>query len=224
VRIVRIDRVNDLVYDFFIDSTSTFFPIVGDSAAVALTGETVDELGNVPAAKAFRVLDGNPPKPKQVRVSVTFPNETMNPVPGASSSGGDPLFIPVTQAGTPFPGFQGNPGANGNFVGPVIRMELTSPTKYAFKIFSTTLGEFVAGGSGEVTQNDFQNLQQIAGGSKYLMRVVWTGRSAQGTQAATGAYVLVANLDVARDTRTGAPASKQIKRVLFGQLRKPGSL
>ena len=84
-------------------------------------------------------------------------------------------------------------GSEGNFVGPVVHLEIPGPSAYDLKIFNN-LGEFVAAGRGTITESDLRLLTPIQGGTKYLARVVWTGRTAQGRKAGTGAYVLSAQV------------------------------
>jgi hypothetical protein len=101
-------------------------------------------------------------------------------------------------------------------------LEVPGPLEYKFQIF-TNLGEFVASGSGRITPNDLALLEQVDGGSKYRYRAVWTGKTDKGQRAATGAYLLMAQLKVAQDPKTGAPPYNQTRRVLFGNIRNTGT-
>jgi len=231
VHINQIVPQSDRVYEFYVDSTSTFFPIVGDSAAIALTGETKDTpIGNAPLFKLFHVLGGTVPPPEPAKIYVTFPSGTMDPsIVGVLPSQSDKaLFIPVLPDGNPMSGeVDGKCGScfagqNGVFVGSVIHLEVPGPTDYDFKLFSN-LGEFVAQGKGKITENDLSLLEQTQGGSKYHARIVWTGKTQNGNKASIGVYVLVVNLSISKDLKTGAPATHQLKRVLFGFLRSKES-
>jgi hypothetical protein len=230
VRIDHINKLSELQYEFHIDSTSAFFPIKGDSAAISVGGQTRDLLGNAPASKHFQVLGGTVPPAKPVKIYITFPSGTMDPnIPGVTPSSSDiAVFIPVLPDGNPIPGSgEGKCGScyagDGRvFVGPVVHLEVPGPLEYKFQIF-TNLGEFVASGSGRITPNDLALLEQVDGGSKYRYRAVWTGKTDKGQRAATGAYLLMAQLKVAQDPKTGAPPYNQTRRVLFGNIRNTGT-
>ncbi len=91
---------------------------------------------------------------------------------------------------------------------------------YEFRIF-TNLGAFVMGGSGRIETSDLPLLERSNGpiGLAYRARVVWTGLTASGGKAGTGAYVLTAVLRSDMDLKTGAEAKTEIRRIRFGLMR-----
>jgi len=201
---------------------------VGDSAAVNTNGETVDAFKNSPSKKAFLVLSGEVPQSKPATVYITFANGSKN---GDGPSGPEPttppnvIFIPFDKTATALNGDPadgkvpgGLVGAEGHFVGTVIYMEVPGAVAYNLKIFSN-LGEFVADGTGKITVDDLPFLTPIHNGTAYLARIVWTGRTALGDKAGTGAYVLVATVKTEKNFKTGAPPATQTNRIRFGLLR-----
>jgi hypothetical protein len=196
--------------------------------ALANDGSIKDAAGNAPAAKTFRILEGDVPKPKPTTVYVTFPDGQNKKASDGPEPQGDVLFIPIDQGGNALPG---NPadgkcagqcytGDNGTFVGPVFHIVTPGPLKYKFQIFNN-VGEFLAAGEGRFELEDLKKMssKNDASGMKYVARVIWTGRTAQGRKAGTGAYILQATLTTDKDPRTGAPQSTEKKRVTFGLLR-----
>lgn len=217
-------------YEIRIDSTSTLFPIVGDSVAANNDGQVKDAAGNIPVRKLFHVLGGTVPKAKPTKVYVAFANGAMQP--GAGSRGADEASVPADVLFIPFDknnqALQGAGedgkcggcyvGTDGKFIGPIIYMEIPGPVEYDFKIFST-LGEFVASGKGKLSQQDIDALTPIQGGTRYLARIAWTGRASQGEKVGTGAYILNTVLKTEKDLKTGAPPGTDIHRLVFGILR-----
>ena len=226
VKIASIVKLNDTQYDFHVASNSTFFPIVGDSAAIVLGGETKDLLGNFPTSKLFRVLGGIVPPPEAAKIYVTFASGTMDPnfISAEPVATDKALFIPVLPNGKAMEGTMDGKcgscfaGKNGSFVGSVIHMEIPGATSYEFKIFST-LGEYMAGGKGRITESDLSLLESLNEGARYHARIVWTGKTSKEDRAGNGAYILVAKLEIAKDLKTGAPVSHQSKKILFGFMR-----
>jgi fibro-slime domain-containing protein len=228
VLISRVERIGDRQYSFYVDSTSQVFPIVGDSVAINNNGQTRDLAGNTPAKRIYRKLEGIVPKGPPTDLFVTFPNGSK----ADPSTGSEPvsqpsvLFIPVGRDGNALPGAGiGKCGTcpaqgNGVFVGPIFHISTPGPMDYDFKIFSN-LGEFVAGGRGRIEKEDLPLLEKTNGASGilYRVRVVWTGRTATGGKAGTGAYILTAILRPDRDLKTGAQPVVETRKITFGLLR-----
>jgi hypothetical protein len=161
-------------------------------------------------------------------VSVLFPDGSKSPgsagVP-APTSPPNIAFIPIDRSGTALPG-NGNgkcgdcvAGDGKTFVGPIINLDIPGPVDYEFKIFST-LGEFMAGGTGKVEAADIPLLAKAADGSRYRLRVIWTGRCLNQGKAGTGAYILKSSLRDAGHPATVAPL--QEKLIVFGFVRQGG--
>jgi hypothetical protein len=163
-------------------------------------------------------------------VSVLFPDGSSSPgsvnVP-VPTSPPNIAFIPIDRMGTALPGNVngkcGNcvAGDGKTFVGPIINLDIPGPVAYEFKIFST-LGEFMIGGSGKVEAADMPLLAHSADGSRFRLRVIWTGRCANLGKAGTGAYVLKSVLRDASNPATAAQAPMQEKLIVFGFLRQGG--
>ncbi|MDB5048790.1 MAG: fibro-slime family protein [Fibrobacteres bacterium] len=227
VLIEHMERTGDREYVFYLDPASEVLPVSGDSVSINPDGETRDAAGNTPAYKLFRKLDGAFPKTPPLDLFVTFPNGSReNPSSGAEPGPDQAVFIPVGKDGAPLPGSGiGKCGGcqadrNGTFVGPIFNMETPGPMAYAFKIFSN-LGEFVAEGTGRIEADDLPRLGKTGGiaGVKYQARVVWTGRTADGGKAGTGAYILTAVLRTDTDLKTGAQPKTETRKTVFGLLR-----
>jgi hypothetical protein len=92
---------------------------------------------------------------------------------------------------------------------------------YEFKIFST-LGDFLVGGSGKVEAADIPLLANAADGSRYRLRVIWTGRCVNLAKAGTGAYILKTVLRDASNPKTAAQSPFQKKLIVFGFQRQGG--
>ncbi|MDB5048810.1 MAG: hypothetical protein JWO30_1881 [Fibrobacteres bacterium] len=214
---------DDRHYAFHIDSSSSFYPIVGDSAAIALNGQTKDLMGLSPAVKFFRVLTGTPPLPKPVQLTVTFPNGSQEN-PASGSSGNNPpnlIFIPVDKDGNALAKCPNCVARdNTGFVGPVFHILTPGPVEYDFKIFNN-VGEFVAAGKGKVEQNDLPSLKRTinASGINYEAPIVWTGATRSGYKAGTGAYILKARFISEKDLTTGAPQGTFSEKKVFGFIR-----
>jgi hypothetical protein len=211
-------------YAFHVDSNSAFFPIVGDSAAITLNGQTADASGNAPKAKFFRVMKGVAPKAKPVSLTITFPNGSQKD-PSSGSAGAnrpDVIFIPVDKDGNALPSKCGGCTARDarGFVGPVFRILTPGPVEYEFKIFNTA-GEFVAEGKGKVEKADLDLLKRSndASGIKYEAAIVWTGSSRSGNKASTGAYILKASFVSEKDLTTGAEPTRFSDKKVFGMIR-----
>lgn len=229
VGIARADAAPNQV-TLYIDSLSEVFPIVGDSVALLADGTTKDAAGNAPVRKLFRRLEGEVPKATPPMIYVTFADGSRTAGPGSragseATSDAKVMFIPVDRAAQPLTGpvVDGKctgcfTGAEGNFVGPVVHLEIPGAASYEFRIFNN-LGEFVALGTGTIRDADLKSLTPIQGGTKYMARVVWTGRTVQGRKAGTGAYVLSAQVKTEKDLKTGAPASVGTRKIRFGMLR-----
>ena len=146
-------------------------------------------------------------------------------LPDGPESQDDVYFIPMDKEGNAMTGStsagmcQGPcfTGRNGLFVGPVFHITTPGAMKYDFTIFNNA-GEFVARGNGSFTDADLQKAQR-SNGSKYIVRVVWTGHAVNHSKAGTGAYILQAVLTSEKDSRSGAAAATTIKRIRFGLLR-----
>jgi fibro-slime domain-containing protein len=228
VKIHRIEKTGDRDYAVYIDSTSNLFPIVGDSVALNVSPDNKDLAGNIPSKKAFLRLDGIVPKPKPIDMYVTFPNSRKDAPAGGVEPQGDAVFIPVDGKGMALTGdardgkCQGAcfTGDNLNFVGPVFHIVTPGAVAYEFKIFNN-VGEFVASGTGRITDKDLALLPKTndASGIKYMARVVWTGRTSKGGKAGTGAYILQTTMISDKDAKTGAGPGRASKRVTFGMLR-----
>jgi hypothetical protein len=218
------------IFEFDVDSTSAKFPIVGDYAAANTTGEIADANRNAPSVKAFMILTGDVPKGKAATVYVTFANGTKKagdglPTGSEPSTPADVVFIPFDKAGNALDGDKKDGkcpgcfvGTEGRFIGAVVYLEIPGPVEYTFKIFSN-MGEFVANGKGVITEKDLASLTPIHNGTGYLARIVWTGRTAKGEKAGTGAYVLISTVKTQKNLRTGAPPATDTDRIRFGLLR-----
>jgi hypothetical protein len=159
-------------------------------------------------------------------VTVLFPNGTNNPGTAAAPvSRPEAAFIPVDRTGAALPGnANGKCGTcvagNGKtFAGPIINLDVPGPVRYEFKIFST-LGEFLIGGSGAVEPADLPLLEVLPGGSRYRMRIIWTGHCEKGGKAGTGAYILKSSIRNA-GAPGAAPAPPQNRILVFG-FERPG--
>ena len=230
VIVTRRERTGDWQYVFYLDSASGILPVAGDSVAVNPDGQTRDTSGNTPAHKLFRKLDGTPPAGAPLDLFVTFPNGSKADPSAGSGIETPAAFIPVGRDGAPLPG--NGPGkcagcpasGNGIFAGPVFHLETPGPMEYRFRIFSN-LGTFVAEGHGRIEAEDLPLLEKSGGlgGVKYRARVVWTGRTASGGKAGTGAYILAALLIPDADGKTGVRPEAQSRKITFGLLRNaPG--
>jgi fibro-slime domain-containing protein len=230
VRVQRLERTGERKYVFYLDSASEAFPIAGDSVAIPMHGGTRDLLGNAPARKLFRKLEGSLPGTPPMDVFVTFPNETRElPSGGAepeAGAGTTAAFIPVGRDGAALPGNGIGKcsgcaaGRNGGFSGPVFHLRIPAPTAYGFRIFSN-LGILVAEGNGRIEAEDLPLLDKETGpaGLKYRARIVWTGRTPSGGKAGTGAYILLATLRSDGDADTGAPPATETRKIVFGLIR-----
>jgi hypothetical protein len=228
IQINRTEKVGDRIFEIFIDSNSTLFPIVGDSVSLNNNGEVKDVALNSPIKRTFLRLDGTVPKPKPIDIFVTFPNSTKDKPTSGLEPQGNATFIPVEKAGNALTGSgseglcQGTcyTGENGRFVGPVFHIITPGPMRYSFKIFNT-FGEFVAEGMGRISEQDLLSLQKTNGSSgiKYVARIVWTGHTSKQGKAGTGAYILQATMTTDQDPKTGAPPLTEVKRIVFGLLR-----
>jgi hypothetical protein len=222
------EKSGDRASIFHVDSNSSFFPIVGDSVAIAINDQTKDALGRSPSAKFFRVLEGVPPKPKPVTLRITFPNGSQqNPSSGSAAGNANALFIPVDQTGNALPGspMEGKcPGCvardGAGYVGPVFHIITPGPVTYEFRIFNN-VGEFVAEGKGRIDENDLKALKKSndASGVNYEAPIVWTGKTRNGGKAGTGAYILKAGFISEKDFTSGAGPGTFSDKKVFGLLR-----
>ncbi len=163
-------------------------------------------------------------------VTVLFPDGGSNPgnanVPVPTSPPGI-SFIPVDRSGTALPGNTDGKcgscvaGDGKTFVGPIINLDIPGPVEYEFKIFST-LGDFLVGGTGKVAAADIPLLANSADGSRYRLRVIWTGRCENLAKAGTGAYILKSVLRDASNPKTAAQSPFQKKLIVFGFQRQGG--
>jgi hypothetical protein len=226
IRILRVEKTGDRNYAFYVDSTSDYTPIPGDSVAIKPVGGLTDALGNAPVRALFRRLEGPVPKTPPFDLFVTFPNEGARPARGDAAGPSTVSFIPVGKDGTALsgngpgkcPGCQA--GSNGNFSGPVFHLQIPGPTRYEFRIFSN-LGALAAHGIGRIEAEDLASLEKATGleGLKYRARIVWTGLTDAGGHAGTGAYILTALLRSDKDERTGAEPRSDTRKIVFGLLR-----
>jgi hypothetical protein len=162
-------------------------------------------------------------------VTVLFPDGSKDaggPVP-APTSAPNIAFIPVDKFGTALPGYAngkcgGCPAGNGKtFVGPIINLDIPGPVEYEFKIFST-MGEYLIGGIGKVDAADIPLLAPAADGTRYRLRVIWTGRCNNREKAGTGAYILRSMIRNSEDPATAAQSPLQKKLIVFGYVRPGG--
>jgi hypothetical protein len=219
ILVTNIEKISDKVYAFHVDSNSVMPPVVGDSVAINTDGSTKDPAGIYPKTKFFRVIQGVPPQPKPVTMTITFPNgSATTPVSGAAANNPPNLgFIPVDRDGTALPRCSGCVAKdNSGFVGPVFHIQTPGPVEYKFRIFNN-VGEFVIEGRGKVEQNDLGSLKRS--GAMYDAPVVWTGISKTGMKAGTGAYILIATFLSEADPTTGAPAATFSEKRRFGYIR-----
>lgn len=168
-------------------------------------------------------------------VFVTFANGSKSdPGKGVETVANDATLhttsVAVDKHGIPLPGFtEGkcatcNIGEEGRFIGPVIHLAVTGPVEYSMKIFNT-FGEFVGDMNGRVSPSDLPLLESrtvpTGGGfsTRYLQRIVWTGRSNDGQLAGTGAYILDADLRYPADPARNAPAASESFYRKFGHVR-----
>jgi len=162
-------------------------------------------------------------------VTVLFPDGSKDaggPAP-APTSPPNIAFIPVDKFGTALPGnANGKCGSciagNGKtFVGPIINLDIPGPVEYEFKIFST-MGEYLIGGTGKVDAADIPLLAPSADGTRYRLRVIWTGRCNNQEKAGTGAYILRSMIRNSEDPATVAQSPLQKKLIVFGFVRPGG--
>jgi hypothetical protein len=220
IAITSIKGTANNVYTIEIDANSNMTPIPGDSVAIKPLGEVKDLLGNAPAIARFRVLEGKPPQPKPTDVTVVWSNESEKDPPDnvpEAYSGDKNIFVPVGKDGTPLATCNCGVGTNGHFAGPVFILDIPGAVDYEFQIYDK-LGQFVAKGNGRIEEADLVRLETVAGKKK--ARIIWSGYTGKGRKAGTGAYILQSMLHTDMDKRTGAPASVQVKRVIFGLLRQ----
>jgi hypothetical protein len=163
-------------------------------------------------------------------VTVLFPDGSKEPgsaIAPAPTSPPNIVFIPVGRSGAALPGNTNGKCGNceaGNgttFVGPIINLDIPGPVDYEFKIFST-LGEFVTGGAGKVEAADIPLLAPAADGSRYRLRVIWTGHGGKLGRAGTGAYILKSVIRNAGTPTTAAQSPLQKKLIVFGFARQGG--
>jgi len=223
VILAQSEKLTDRSYAFHLDSNSSFFPIVGDSAAITPNGQTADLGGRSPQSKFFRALQGVPPKAKPVSLTVTFPNNSAkDPASGSAAiNRRDLIFIPVDKDGNALPKCSGCVAKDAHgFVGPVFHITTPGPVEYEFKIFNTA-GEFVAEGKGKVEAGDLAalNKKNDASGINYEAPIVWTGASRSGSKAATGAYIILATFLTEKDLTSGAGPAQFTEKKRFGLLR-----
>ena len=163
-------------------------------------------------------------------VTVLFPDGSSNPggtdIP-APTSPPHIAFIPIDRTGAALPGNTNGKcgscvaGDGKTFVGPIINLDIPGPVDYEFKIFST-LGDFLVGGTGKVEAADIPLLANAADGSRYRLRVIWTGRCVNLAKAGTGAYILKTVLRDASNPTTAAQSPLQKKLIVFGFQRQGG--
>jgi hypothetical protein len=163
-------------------------------------------------------------------VTVLFPDGSKDPGGAKAPVPTSPpniVFIPVDKNGLALPGSANGKcgtcvaGDGKTFVGPIINLDIPGPVEYEFKIFST-LGEFLVGGSGKVEAADIPLLAAAADGSRYRLRVIWTGRSGIQGRAGTGAYILRSLIRNAGTPQTAAQVPLQKKLIVFGFARQGG--
>ena len=164
-------------------------------------------------------------------VYVRSPNGRTDPGRGIPSpesfSNASPSLVIIGKSGSALPGnspdrcptcWVGGVPDGTPFGGPLIIMEIPGPVEYQFSIFST-LGEFLVGGTGRINPADLTLLEFNPKTGNYLARLVWLGRSAQGTTAGTGAYVLRSVLKILDENPEAAPVSVKTTLLRFGVLR-----
>ncbi|MDB5105234.1 MAG: hypothetical protein JWP91_2923 [Fibrobacteres bacterium] len=220
VILANVEKLSERDYAFHVDSNSTFYPIVGDSAAITVNGQTADAGGMTPKAKFFRVLKGVPPKAKPVSLKVTFPNGSQLDASSGSAAANRPglAFIPVDKDGNALAKCPGCVAKDSRgYVGPVFVISTPGPVDYTFKIFNN-FGEFVIEGKGKVESGDLSQLKR-SGGINYEAPVVWTGATRSGTKASTGAYILIATFLSEKDMTSGAGPGQFTEKKVFGMLR-----
>ncbi len=160
-------------------------------------------------------------------VYVQFPNGQNKPSHDAQipvpSTPPNVAFVPIDQRGVPLPGSTdgkcGTCGVGGGtqpFAGPIINLEIPGPSQYHFQIYSK-YGDFIISGSGQIDAADIPLLSLNPDGSKHVARIIWTGRSANGTQVGTGAYILRSTITPLSNTATSLPGSATL--LLFGFVR-----
>jgi hypothetical protein len=71
-----------------------------------------------------------------------------------------------------------------------------------------------------VEASDIPLLASAADGSRYRLRVIWTGRSANQGKAGTGAYILKSVIRDASNPETAARSPMQEKLLRFGFMRQ----
>jgi hypothetical protein len=223
---------------------SPIFPVPGDS--IKATPLAVDGLGNASGMNAFLEIGGKRPsvsarievtgggcvkggpvpnaKALEIPVSVVLPSATAP----ASGSCGEIRETPVCldcltpdwKAADP-----ARPDAAGIPAGPEIKVTTRWPFTFDLAYFNT-LGEFVNHARGEVTARMLESVKADASGEK-TVALRWYPVSADGNQAATGAYVVKGSVatkaGVDRETLPGVPvqvaSTTQKVLVRFGYLR-----
>ncbi len=233
IPIDHIEVISGTEMDVYLQAGATFFPVGGDSIAIATEGAIRDQHARSPNELHFRVLGGKTPSQNVRDFFITFGNGSReNPnhdqsVPTPSH----PAFIPVDSVGAALQGNAGGKcgncsvGEDGQFFGSVIHMRVPGPVRYDFTIFSN-LGVFVNRFSGSIDESDLRFLSRITEGegdqrrTLYMQRVVWNGVTSKGEVAGTGAYILRSDFRFDRNATTGAKATQETQIKRFGFLRK----
>ena len=162
-------------------------------------------------------------------VTVLFPGGSNSPGSNVPVPTSPPniVFIPIDRSGTALPGSTNGKcggcvaGDGKTFVGPIINLDIPGPVNYEFKIYST-LGAFLVGGEGKVEASDIPLLAGAADGSRYRLRIIWTGRTRDQEKAGTGAYILKSVIRDASNPQTAAQSPMQEKLLRFGFIRQGG--
>ena len=153
------------------------------------------------------------------------PDSSWTPVLGSAPGGltGDCKGLPCGEA------LRGGP--DGSVDRPAFTIETDRGLKYSIMVFST-LGEFVNGFTGEITNAqlglDERNLP-VTGASplfargakgRYSLKITWNAASHDGTRAGTGAYIAkIAAVSKAEDADGKPTRIAQSRAVRFGLLR-----
>ena len=222
-------------------------PAAGDSLRINGAGPLVDAIGNHAFASNRPVVLKLKSKPKApvLLLSMDRPflgvrNSVQEPGFLVLSSNPDSSWTPVlgsTQNGLSADchtvrcgdGVRGGP--DGSIDRPAFTVETDRGIKYSLTLFST-LGEFMDGFSGEITNAqlglDARNLP-VTGApgafprnakGRYSIKISWNGKSHDGSLAATGAYIAkITAISQAEDSDGKPFRLSQSRAIRFGLLR-----
>ncbi len=227
----HITKLDARKFEFYVKKEASFKPVGGDSVSINNNGETRDVAGIAPKALVYTAMGGPAPSQSVSGFYVTFSNGSNSRAAGASESPDKGvIFFPVDAKGYPVPGTESwkcekcTAQQEGVFTGSIITVITKQPVRYDFTIY-TNLGQVVSHGEGKVAESDLKLLDKVEdpnkdpNQTKYVQRIVWTGRTDAGNFVGSGAYVLKAVFHYDLNLKTGGRPSVGTQITKFGFLR-----